>query len=144
MADFGIPDPNIPLLGRVMPHTCKDLSALITLTAAGAGTTNSSDQVNTSSRGVKVTLDLTKNSGTIDVVVKIQTKDAASGKYIDRLSSASKTATGTFEYIVHPDLAASANVIAQDFIGANWRVQVVSGAGTNPNFDCTVSACLLP
>ena len=144
MADFTCPDTNLPMQGRVMPHSCKDLGALITLAAAGAGTTLGADQVNTSARGVRVTVDLTKNSGTIDVVVTIQTKDKASGKYIDRLASVSLTASGTTEYTVHPDLAASANVVAQNFLGENWRVKLVSGTGSVPNFTATVGACLLP
>jgi hypothetical protein len=144
MADFTGKLTDAPTSGQVLPRTVRDLGALITLTAAGAATTNSADQVNTSSRGVRVTVDLTKNSGTIDVVVKIQTKDKASGKYIDRLSSVSLTATGTTEYIVHPDIAAVNNVSALNFIGEEWRVVVVSGAGSSPNFTATVGACLLP
>lgn len=144
MADFTGRDTNLPNIGQVHPRTVKDLGALITLTAAGAGTTNSDDQVNTSSRGLRVVADLTKNSGTIDVVVKVFSKDKASGKYIERLASASLTATGVTEYIVHPDLTAAANTIAKNFIGEEWRVQVVSGAGSTPNFDLTVGACLLP
>lgn len=144
MADFTGKLTDVPTQGQVIPRTCRDLGALITLTGAGAGTTNSDDQVNPSSRGVRVVVDLTKNSGTIDVVVTIQSKDAASGEYIDRLSSASLTATGVTEYIVHPDLTAAANSIAKNFIGEQWRVKLVSGAGASPNFDATVGACLLP
>jgi hypothetical protein len=144
MADFTGLLTNLPLNEQVVPRTVRDMGALIALTAAGAGTTNGADQVNPSSRGVRVTVDLTKNSGTIDVVVTIQNKDPASGKYVDLLSSASLTGTGTTTYTVHPDLAASANVAAKDFITEQWRVKVVSGAGSSPNFTATVGACLLP
>jgi hypothetical protein len=145
MADFtGRVTETAPMMGQMFPRTVRDLGALISLDDAGAGTTNSDDQVNTSSRGVRVVVDLTKNSGTIDVVVKIFTKDKASGEYIERLASASLTATGVTEYIVHPDLTAAANSIAKNFIGEEWKVQVVSAAGVDPSFDLTVGACLLP
>ena len=144
MADFTGPDTGLPVMGQVIPRAVRDLGALLTFTAAGAATTLGTDQVNAGARGVRVTVDLTKNSGTIDVVVTIQNKDPASGKYIDMLSSVSLTASGTTTYTVHPDLAASANVIAKDFITEQWRVKVVSGAGSSPNFTATVGACLLP
>lgn len=144
MADFTGPLTNLPVAGQFVPRTVRDLGALISLVAAGAGTTGSADQVNPSSRGVRVTVDLTKNSGTISVVVNIYSKDVASGKYVLRLASAALTATGTTEYIVHPDIAAAANVSAQNFIGEVWKVEVVSGTGTTPNFTATVGACLIP
>ena len=144
MADFTGLLTNLPLSGQVVPRTVRDLGALLTFTAAGAATTLGADQVNPSSRGVRVTVDLTKNSGTIDVTVTISNKDLASGKYIDILSSVSLTASGTTTYTVHPDLTAAANVTAKDFIAENWRVKVVSGAGSSPNFTATIGACLLP
>ena len=144
MADFSGPEINTSQLGQVYTRTNRDLGALITLTSAGAGTTNSDLQYNTGGRGVSVVVDLTKNSGTIDVVVTIQTYDPAGANYIDRLSSVSLTATGVTEYIVHPDLTAAANSITKNFIREQWRVQLVSGAGVSPNFTCTVGACTLP
>lgn len=148
MADFTQPDTQQPQLGQVQPRTVKDIGTILSLDDAGAGTTLSStargNEKNASSRGVRVVVDLTKNSGTIDVVVTIRSYDKGSGKYIDRLSSASLTSTGTTEYIVHPDLTAAANTIAKNFIGEEFDVKVVSGAGTSPNFDATISACLLP
>lgn len=144
MADFTGSRSNLPIMGQVFPRTNDDLGAAITLTAAGAATTNSADLINTSSRGVRVVADLTKTSGTIDVVVKIFSKDRASGEYIERLASVSLTATGVTEYIVHPELAAANNTIAKNFIGEVFKVQVVSGAGSSPVFDLTVGVCLLP
>lgn len=142
MADFTGGNKLAPQLGQICSNV--DTGALITLVGAGAGTTNSADQVNNNGRGVSVTLDITAKSGTIDVTLNIQTKDTASGKYTTLLSSVSKTATGTFRYVIYPTITASANLIAQDLIGEVWRVQVVCGAGTTPSVTCTVGACLLP
>lgn len=143
MADFTGKLTDLPLNEQMVPRTTRDLGAILTFAAAGAGTTNSNDQVNPSSRGVAIILDITAKSGTIDVVVTIQKKDSASGKYIDVLSSVSVTATGTTVYLVHPDLTAAANSIAKDILFEQWRVKVVSGAGSTPSFTATVGAVLL-
>lgn len=144
MADFTGRRDNLPVLGAVAPQTCLDLGVVITGTAQGAGTQNSGRLYNTSSRGVRVTLDITAVGGTIDVVVNIYTVDPASGVRTLRLASASKTATGTTELLVTPDIAASANLIAQNFLGAQFEVDVVNGAGSTPAATYTVGVCLLP
>lgn len=144
MADFTQKDTQLPFLGQVAPRTNKDLGALITLTAAGAGTTDSDDQVNASSRGLMVTINVSAKTGTIDLVVSIQRKDPASGVYTTLLSSASITTVSTTTLIVTPDIAASANAIAQTFLGENWRIRAVSGTGSSPVITATISACLLP
>jgi hypothetical protein len=143
MADFTGKLTDLPLSGQVVPRTTRDLGALITLTAAGAGTTNSADQENPSSRGVAVVVDITAKTGTIDLVVTIQKKDRASGKYIDVLASVSLTAVGTTVYLVHPDLTAANNTIAKDILFEVWRVKVVSGTGSSPVITATIGACIL-
>lgn len=141
MADFD-KNADSPTLGQITNNV--DLGAVITLTNAGAGTTNSADLQNNNCRGVAVTLDITAKTGTIDVVVNVQIKDRASGKYTTLLSSASKTATGTTRIVVYPTITASANLIAQDIINEVFRVGVVSGAGSTPVFTATVGVCLIP
>ena len=143
MADWTGKLTDAPLIGQTIPRTVRDLGALSTFSAAGAGTTLSADQDNPSSRGVAVVIDITAKSGTIDVVVTIQKKDKASGKYIDVLSSASLTVVGTTVLTMHPDLTAAANSIAKDVLPEQWRVRIVSGAGVTPSFTATVGACLL-
>lgn len=134
-----------PLIGQMVPRTVRDLGALITAIAAGgAATTTGATQENLSSRGARVRYKLTKNSGTIDVVITIQSYDAGTGEWVDLLSSASLTATGTADLIVHPDLTGAANTVAKNFIGEQWRVKVVSGTGSSPNFDLSIGGCLLP
>lgn len=143
MADFTGKDNDLPIIGTVLPRQNKDLGALITLTAQGAGTVNSLDQVNVGSRGVRATVDITAKTGTIDVTVNIQRKDVASGKYVTLLASASLTGTGTTTYTVHPNASVAANVSINDFLGEIWRVQVVNGAGSSPSTTATIGACLL-
>ncbi len=130
--------------GQQIPQTCSDLGAIITGTAQGAGTVSSGDLYNPSGRGVRVVVDITAKSGTIDVVATIYSKDVASGKYISRLASVSLTGTGTTEYIVHPDLTDAANSIKKLPLGAVWKVDVVHGVGTTPSTTYTVGACLIP
>lgn len=121
----------------------RNLPALVTLTAAGAGTTDSPDQDNPGGRGVVVVADITASSGTIAVTVAIQGKDAASGKYYTLLTSASLTGTGTTVLTVYPGLTAAANVTVTNVLPATWRVRVVSGAGVTPSVTMTVGACIL-
>lgn len=121
-----------------------DLGTLITATAQGAGTQTSGDFNNPWAAGIRVIVDITAKTGTIDVVCNIYSKDRASGKYILRLASASLTGIGTTEYIVHPTLTAAANSIAKNFIGEVFKVELVHGAGTTPATTATVGACLLP
>ena len=148
MADFTGPDTDLPIIGQFKPRTVKQIGAVLSLTAQGAGTVLSSTargrEKNTSSRGVRATVVIADKTGTIDVVVTIRRYDRASGTYIDMLSSVSLTADGTTTYTVHPDLTASNNVIAKDFIGEEFDVKLVSGTGSTPVFNCTVGIELLP
>jgi len=132
--------------GQVLPRLNYDMGALpnLSVTNQGAGTLSSGDLRNPSGRGIRVVLDITAKTGTIDVVVNIYSKDEASGKYTLRLASASKTATGTTELLVTPDLTAAANTIAQNFLGEVFKVEVVNGAGSTPSATYTVGACLIP
>lgn len=143
MADFANPARDMPLSSKALVQQNLDLGAVIIATAQGAGTTGSGDLKNPCGRGVRVILDITAKSGTIDVVATIYLKDKASGKYVSLLASASKTATGTTVLVVHPDLTGSANLIAKDLVGEEFKVDVVNGAGTTPSATYTVGVCLL-
>lgn len=143
MGDFSDPLRQAPITHQVLPRQNYDLGALITATAQGAGTLSSGDLRNPAARGIRVVLDITAKSGTIDVVVNIYAKDQASGKYTLLLASASKTTTGTTVLLVHPDLTGSANLIAKDLLGDVFKVEAVNGAGSTPSATYTVGACLL-
>jgi hypothetical protein len=143
MADFTNPLTQAPITNKTLPVINYDMGALITGTEQGAGTQGSGDLRNPIGRGIRVVLDITAKSGTIDVVVNIYAKDNASGKYILLLASASKTATGTTELLIHPDLTAAANTIAKSLLGDVFKIEVVNGAGSTPSATYTVGATLL-
>lgn len=121
----------------------QDLGAAIMHTAASTGTTGV-DIANTSHKGVKVVVDVTAISGTSPtLVVTIEGKDAASGKYYTLLASASLTATGTTVYTVYPGVAVTANVSASDVLPKTFRVRSTIG-GTTPSVTATVGVTMLP
>lgn len=141
--DWTDPLRQAPISSQVLPRQNYDLGAVITATAQGAGTLNSGVLRNPVGRGLRVVLDITEKTGTIDVVVNIYARDKASGKRILLLASASKTATGTTELLVHPDLTGAANTIAKNLVGDEFEIDVVNGAGSTPSATYTVGACLL-
>lgn len=120
-----------------------DTAALVTLAAAGAGTTNSADQTNYNGRGVIVIADVTVAGGTIAVTVSVQGKDAASGKYYTILTSASLVTTGTTALTVYPGAPVTGSVSSASPLPRVWRVQVVSGAGVTPAVTMTVGASVI-
>ena len=120
-----------------------DKAALATLSAAGAGTTNGTDQTNVNGRGVQVVVDITAISGTSPTLtVKVQGKDKASGKYYDLLASAALNATGTTLLTVYPGAPVTANVSASQALPAVWRVVSTVG-GTSPSVTATVGASVI-
>lgn len=131
---------------------CRAYGSVMTKTAQAAGTVLSSSSgagllgancVNRNSRGARATIVIANKTGTIDAVFTLRRRNA-DGSYIDMLSSSSLTGNGTTVLTVHPDLTTAANSIAKDFIGAEFDVKLVSGAGSSPSFDVTVSVELLP
>ncbi|MHB1310545.1 MAG: hypothetical protein ACYC3L_00915 [Gemmatimonadaceae bacterium] len=115
------------------------LGALVTLTAAATGG-NSTDQVNTTWRGLTVGINVSAITGTSPtLVVTIQGKDPASGTYYTLLASASITAAGYTTLTVYPGLPATANVSANALLPQNWRV-LYAITGTTPAVTATVSA----
>lgn len=120
----------------------RDLGALVTHTAASAGV-NGADQLNFKARGVKIVVDITALAGTSPTLtVTLQGKDIASGKYYTILASAALAAVGTTVLTVYPSAATAANVSANDYLPANWRVITTIGGGT-PAVTATVSASTL-
>lgn len=151
MADFANPHRDAPIQGQLLPRTVYDLGAILTLIGQGAGTIQSSDATQrqrnekcTSSRGVRVDVKLANTSGTISVTVNIRRYIKAFNAYVTMLSSVALTGNGTTTYYVHPDLTAAANSIAKDFIGEEFDVQVVCGAGVSPSVDISVAVQMLP
>jgi hypothetical protein len=96
---------------------------LLTMTAQGAATLNSADQINCTGRGVVVVVDLTTVT-TATVTVTIQGKDAVSGKYYTLLASAGLTGVGTTPLVVYPAAAVTTNLSANSPLPRTWRVSV--------------------
>lgn len=120
----------------------EDTAALVTLAAASAGG-NSADQTNLVGRGVKLAIDITAITGTgPTLTVKIQGKDAASGKYYDILSSAALSAAGTTVLEVYPGIANAANAAQGVTLPKTWRVSYAIG-GTTPAVTATVGASVI-
>jgi hypothetical protein len=103
-------------------------SSQITVLASAARTAsvNSSDFTNPGARGVRVWIKVTAISATPSVVFTIAGK-SSQGDYYAILASAAVTGTGTTTLVVHPDIAASANAVANTVLPYQWRVQAVAG-----------------
>lgn len=71
--------------------------------------------------------DTTAGTATIDVTPKIQGYDSVSGKYYDILTGAAITAVGTTVLRIHPDLTASANLIAKDMLPFKYKFVMTHG-----------------
>jgi len=114
-------------------------SSLLTLTAQGAGTVNSSDFINTNGKGLKVLVNTTVDAaGTY--TISIQGKDIVSGNYYTILTSAAIVGTGQSVLTVYPGVTATANVSASDVLPRTWRIQAVVGTGP---ITATVGASLI-
>ena len=143
MPEFTTPATQTPFIGQVLPRNNYDLGAVISLAAAGAGTTTYRGY-NTSGRGVIVVVDITAKTGTIDLVVSIYRRDKASNKRTLLLASASLTGIGTTTMKVHPtDVTDAANTAKKEFLGEEFEIEAVSGAGVTPAITATIVTCLV-
>lgn len=109
-------------------------------------THNSEDFDNLSHLGVQLVVDITAETvgnSTHTVVVTIQGKDPASGKYYTLLQSASLTSTGTTLLTVHPSVTASANVAAAHVLPRTWRVLVTHTADGASDMTYSIGANLV-
>jgi hypothetical protein len=67
---------------------------------------------------------MTAVTATGSVTATIQGFDTASGKYYTLLEAAAITGVSTVVLRVHPDLAPSANLIADDFVPSKFRIEM--------------------
>lgn len=113
----------------------------VTLLASGARTTTqtSADIVCYNHKTLIVVLDMTV-VGTGSVTVTINGKDSASGKYRLLLSGTAITSNSTNTYKIGPNLAASANAIAQDYLPR--IIQIVVTANNANSATYSVGYCL--
>lgn len=130
---------------KVSPVGGYNMEVTLLASAERTATVNTDDQVNRGARGVIVTLDVTVIDATPSVVLKIQYKDVASGKYEALLVATAVTATGTHTYIVYPDVGAAADdvtKVASFPLGQTWRVRIEHGDTDKITYSC--GCCLLP
>jgi hypothetical protein len=121
----------------------KDLGSLITLTAAGAGTTTSGKKLNQSSKGIKLVIDITALSGTLPTLtVTLRGYDPTTGKSYTILASAALAAQATTVLSVYPGLTAASNLVANDHLPLHWDVSVLV-VGTLPAVTANITATLL-
>lgn len=137
---FGNYDYQTPVACSLTPGVC---TFPISLTGAGAGTWDSADLQNSWGKGVTLGINIAAKTGTIAVVVKIQGKDLASGKYYDLCTSASLTSATFTTLGTYPGATTTANVQCALPLPATWRVDVVSGTGSTPVFTLGIGASLI-
>lgn len=130
-----------PLHAQVFGNT--NTGALVTLTAAGAGTTDSADQTNYFGHGLQLGINISAKTGTIAVTVDVQGRDAASGQYYSLCKTASLTSAAFTLLTVFPGTTAAANSICNVPLPSTWRVEVVSGTGATPAVTMTVGASVI-
>lgn len=104
-------------------------TTIFTLTAASADA-NGGDQTNYVGTGIQLVIDVTAVTSSPSLVVTLQGKDVASGKYYTLLASAAITGTGTTRLKVFPAATAAANAAANDILPKTWRVIYTLSGGT--------------
>lgn len=121
----------------------RDTGALITLTAQGAGTVNSTTQTNVDGRGLICTWWQASHTGTPSSTFAIQFNDTASGQWVTLLTSAAQTADTTAATLsVFPAATVTANVSANVTLPRTWRVTTTVG-GTTPGVTGTIGCSVL-
>ena len=122
--------------------TIADTAALLTYTAAAAGT-NGADQTNSNARGIKLVIDITALTGVgPTLIVVLQGKDAASGKYYTISNTANLTTVATTVMEVYPSLTPAGNTAFSSTLPRVWQVTATI-SGTTPTVTATVGASLI-
>lgn len=114
---------------------------LLTFAAAAAGTVHSTDQINNSGKGLNCVVDITIAT-TTSLVLTIEGKDIASGKYYTILTSAALSSVATTLLSVFPGLTAATNTVASAILPRIWRVTAVITGGSSA-LTGTVGACVI-
>lgn len=95
------------------------------------GTNTSPDIDTTGCAFLNVVVDITAVGSSGTVTVTIQGKDQASGKYYDILASSALASNATTRLKVGPQISASANAIAQDYLPKTIRIKHVVGTAAS-------------
>ncbi len=91
-------------------------------------------------RYLDLTLDLTALAATPSLVVTVDARDSASGKFYNLITSAAITTVSTNTYRVGPGLTAAANLVANFVLPDSIRVTVTHGDADSATY--TVGANL--
>lgn len=121
----------------------QQFGSVVMLAAAGAGTSDSLDQLNPYGYGVQLGIDISDKAGTIAVTVAVQGKDPASGQYYEICKTVTLTDVGFTKLTVYPGITAIPNVSCPSPLPATWRVEMVSGTGSSPVVTMMVGAALI-
>jgi hypothetical protein len=129
----------VPQAVTVYGPVTRDLGALKVMTAQGAGTVTSSDQVGFNVSRVVCAFAQSTFTGSPSTTFKIQNKDAVSGLYYDLITNSAVTTGLTASAIsAGAGVATTANVGAGIPIAAKWRVSITVGGSSTPTVTGTV------
>lgn len=109
--------------------------------AAQTASQTQADQLNNSSRGIQVILDMTV-VGTGSVTLEIDGKDPASGKYYVLLTGAAVVTNVTNVYTLFPGAPVTTNVSANATLPPTWRIKVTANNANSATY--SVGYVLLP
>lgn len=118
------------------------MSQVSVYASAARTATPTAVEVSTSrARALRVVFDATASAATPSVVVTIDAFDSLSGKYVNLLTSAAITGTGTTTLTIGPGVTVSANVSASTYLGD--RVRITCTHGDADSLTYSVSAHLI-
>ena len=119
-----------------------DKDVTLFASAAQTATVNSVDVTKPiGAAGLLLILNISAVSGSTPTLnVKLQSKDPISGNYVDvpGAAFAQQNSTGTLQLVVHPAVAAVANVAIAQGVGHTFRA-VATIAGGTPSFTFSLS-----
>jgi len=112
--------------------------------ARAENTYNKTIQAN-GKRGIVVTVDVTDESGTATLDVKVQRVDRASGKFTDipGASIVQLSAVGKAELVIYPGVTVAANLAVSSVVSEDFRIVATVG-GTSVTMTFTVGIALIP
>lgn len=99
-------------------------SSFVLLESAARTAEATSVQQNTRFRGGHFIIDVTADPSAASITPHIEGYDIASGSWYTILTGSAIAATGTTILRVYPDLAPSANAIADDVLPFRWRFRM--------------------
>lgn len=122
----------VPHAGPLDATTGAQRDGIIIPSAAyGTGATTSPEYANYKAKGLLLYIDITNANGG-NVTVKVQSKDPASGNWVDfpLATTTALASNATTTLSIYPGQTESANVDVADPLGVSWRVVATVAAAT--------------